>query len=69
MKGMESALSTARAARLRLRRNRAVCVRGCYGTKGTNGNFHLFLTLTFWGVLEVLRAFLKELEDLNVEDC
>ena len=28
VKGMDSALSTARAAPLRLRRNRAVCVRG-----------------------------------------
>jgi hypothetical protein len=48
VKGMDSALSTARAARLRLRRNRAVSVRGRYGTRATSGNFHLFLTLAFW---------------------
>lgn len=34
VKGMESALSTARATRLRLRRNRVVCVRGPYRTNG-----------------------------------
>jgi len=68
VKGMDSALSTARAAWLRLRRHQAVCVRGRYGARATSGNSICSLLLHFGSVLEPLRAFLKELTNLRL-DC
>ncbi len=69
VKGMDSALSTARAVRLRLRRNRTVCVRGRYGTRATSWKFpfvpYSCILDRFWSPYG---AFLKELTNLRL-DC
>ena len=66
MKGMDSALSTARAAWLRLRRNQAVCVP--LWNKSNKWKFPFVPSLHFGSVLEPLRGFLKGLTNLRL-DC